>query len=71
MIKSHLLYQLSYGVIVCLSGCCFPIASAKLQTFFELTKFFLIFFVGVSVLIESYGMGACVEGVEGTCLKDN
>ena len=53
MIKSHLLYQLSYGVIVgMLARCgvalaesrCFSFASAKLVSFFELCKLFLNFF---------------------------
>ena len=44
MIKSHLLYQLSHGVnLFCWSSEYFPIASAKLQLFFGLTKFYRIF----------------------------
>ena len=45
MIKSHLLYQLSHGVnLSCWSSGYFPIASAKLQLFFGLTKFNCDFF---------------------------
>ncbi len=40
LIKSQLLYQLSYGVIACFRKC-----AAKLRWFFELCKFFENFFI--------------------------
>ena len=42
LIKSQLLYQLSYGVVWALHFS-FPKCDAKVVSFFELTKFFLTF----------------------------
>ncbi len=44
MIKSHLLYQLSHGVIACGGVGVLPFASAKLMRYFEFSKYFGVFF---------------------------
>ncbi|MDE5874261.1 MAG: hypothetical protein K2H15_01335, partial [Muribaculaceae bacterium] len=58
MIKSHLLYQLSHGVIMFAGeGWCFSrFASAKLLSFFYMTKFFAVFFHKKRFLFE-FGSG--------------
>ena len=56
LIKSQVLYQLSYGCIV------FSFAGAKVRRFFVLTKFFRTFFHLSRRIPEKRGVGLLLDG---------